>query len=141
MKQQRDSSISAHDVSISYGSHEVLRRVSLLRSYLAGAALSVEFGALDAEDCVCEGNQSLRGGGGFDQGLEIMAPLAASGFRLIAVSRFGYLGTPLPAFLDSLEKPEDIWHLTNFILSLGGDRPTYATLVTVSAVTEAICSS
>jgi ABC-type nitrate/sulfonate/bicarbonate transport system ATPase subunit len=29
MKQQRDSSISAHDVSISYGSHEVLRRVSL----------------------------------------------------------------------------------------------------------------
>ena len=36
-------------------------------------------------------------GGGFDQGLEVMAPLAASGFRLIAVSRFGYLGTPLPA--------------------------------------------
>ena len=36
-------------------------------------------------------------GGGFDQGLEIMAPLAAAGFRLIAVSRFGYLGTPLPA--------------------------------------------
>jgi pimeloyl-ACP methyl ester carboxylesterase len=36
-------------------------------------------------------------GGGFDQGLEVMAPLAASGFRVIAVSRFGYLGTPLPA--------------------------------------------
>ena len=29
MKQQHDSSISAHDVSISYGSREVLRRVSL----------------------------------------------------------------------------------------------------------------
>ena len=36
-------------------------------------------------------------GGGFDQGLSVMGPLAASGFRLIAVSRFGYLGTPLPA--------------------------------------------
>jgi pimeloyl-ACP methyl ester carboxylesterase len=36
-------------------------------------------------------------GGGFDQGLLLMAPLAAAGFRLIAVSRFGYLGTPLPA--------------------------------------------
>lgn len=36
-------------------------------------------------------------GGGYDQGLEIMAPLVADGFRLVAVSRFGYLGTPLPA--------------------------------------------
>ena len=31
----------------------------------------------------------------------------------------GVLGTPMPAFLDAVEKPEDIWHLTNFILSLG----------------------
>jgi pimeloyl-ACP methyl ester carboxylesterase len=36
-------------------------------------------------------------GGGFDQGLDIGAPLAASGFRIIAPSRFGYLRTPLPA--------------------------------------------
>ena len=36
-------------------------------------------------------------GGGFDQGLEITAPLVASGFSVIAVSRFGYLGTPMPA--------------------------------------------
>jgi 2-hydroxy-6-oxonona-2,4-dienedioate hydrolase len=36
-------------------------------------------------------------GGGFDQGLEIAAPLANRGFRLIAMSRFGYLRTPLPA--------------------------------------------
>jgi pimeloyl-ACP methyl ester carboxylesterase len=35
-------------------------------------------------------------GGGFDQGLELAAPLARSGFRVIAVSRFGYLRTPLP---------------------------------------------
>ena len=36
-------------------------------------------------------------GGGFDQGLDFVEPLIRSGFRVIAVSRFGYLGTPLPA--------------------------------------------
>ena len=50
----------------------------------------------------------------------------------------GVLGTPMPAFIDSVEKPEDIWHLTNFILSLGPDSPHYATLVTVTAVSDAI---
>jgi pimeloyl-ACP methyl ester carboxylesterase len=35
-------------------------------------------------------------GGGFDQGLDIGRPLATSGFRVIAMSRFGYLRTPLP---------------------------------------------
>jgi pimeloyl-ACP methyl ester carboxylesterase len=35
-------------------------------------------------------------GGGYDQGLEIGEPLANSGFRVIAMSRFGYLRTPLP---------------------------------------------
>lgn len=36
-------------------------------------------------------------GGGWDQGLVIAGPLAAAGYRVIAPSRFGYLGTPLPA--------------------------------------------
>ena len=35
-------------------------------------------------------------GGGFDQGLELAQPLIENGFRVIAPSRFGYLGTPLP---------------------------------------------
>jgi pimeloyl-ACP methyl ester carboxylesterase len=35
-------------------------------------------------------------GGGFDQGLELADSLARAGFRVIAVSRFGYLRTPLP---------------------------------------------
>jgi 2-hydroxy-6-oxonona-2,4-dienedioate hydrolase len=35
-------------------------------------------------------------GGGFDQGLEFAGVLAGRGFRVISVSRFGYLGTPLP---------------------------------------------
>jgi len=36
-------------------------------------------------------------GGGFDQGLELAQPLIDSRFRVIAVSRFGYLRTPFPA--------------------------------------------
>jgi pimeloyl-ACP methyl ester carboxylesterase len=35
-------------------------------------------------------------GGGFDQGLELAAAIARDGFRVIAMSRFGYLRTPLP---------------------------------------------
>jgi pimeloyl-ACP methyl ester carboxylesterase len=35
-------------------------------------------------------------GGGYDQGLDFGAPLATIGFRVIAMSRFGYLRTPLP---------------------------------------------
>jgi pimeloyl-ACP methyl ester carboxylesterase len=36
-------------------------------------------------------------GGGFDQGLDLGESLSQAGFRVIAPSRFGYLGTPLPA--------------------------------------------
>jgi pimeloyl-ACP methyl ester carboxylesterase len=36
-------------------------------------------------------------GGGYDQGLDFSEPLAKVGFRVIAISRFGYLRTPLPA--------------------------------------------
>ncbi|MGZ6125194.1 MAG: alpha/beta hydrolase [Myxococcales bacterium] len=35
-------------------------------------------------------------GGGFDQGLMFAQPIAERGFRTIAMSRFGYLRTPLP---------------------------------------------
>src|SRR6266436_3716087 len=35
-------------------------------------------------------------GGGFDQGLEFGRPLAEHGFTVIAMSRFGYLRTPMP---------------------------------------------
>jgi 2-hydroxy-6-oxonona-2,4-dienedioate hydrolase len=36
-------------------------------------------------------------GGGFDQTLDVAQELAAHGYRAIAMSRFGYLRTPLPA--------------------------------------------
>ena len=35
-------------------------------------------------------------GGGYDQGIEFAGGLAAQGLRVVAMSRFGYLGTPLP---------------------------------------------
>jgi DMSO reductase family type II enzyme heme b subunit len=50
----------------------------------------------------------------------------------------GVLGTPMPSFSDSVEKPEDIWHLTNYIASLNPETIAYATLVTGSAVKETI---
>jgi pimeloyl-ACP methyl ester carboxylesterase len=41
---------------------------------------------------------SIHGaGGGYDQGLANVADLIGDGFRIIAPSRFGYLGTPIPA--------------------------------------------
>jgi len=36
-------------------------------------------------------------GGGYDQGLDASTELVQSGFRVISMSRFGYLRTPLPA--------------------------------------------
>lgn len=36
-------------------------------------------------------------GGGYDQGMAFAAPLARHGIRVIAMSRFGYLRTPMPA--------------------------------------------
>lgn len=36
-------------------------------------------------------------GGGFDQGLDNASLMIGPGFRMIAPSRFGYLGTPIPA--------------------------------------------
>jgi pimeloyl-ACP methyl ester carboxylesterase len=36
-------------------------------------------------------------GGGIDQGMDAARALAAAGFRVVAMSRFGYLRTPLPA--------------------------------------------
>ncbi len=50
----------------------------------------------------------------------------------------GVLGTPMPSFIDSVEKPEDIWHLTNYLVSLGPDGPNPATLVTATSVRGAI---
>ncbi|HWU40441.1 MAG TPA: c-type cytochrome, partial [Candidatus Acidoferrum sp.] len=46
----------------------------------------------------------------------------------------GLMGTPMPSFIDSVEKPEDIWHLANYVKTLGPDRPNFATILSVSPV-------
>ncbi len=45
-------------------------------------------------------------GGGFDQGLDLAGPLVENGFRVIAVSRFGYLRTPLPTDASSASQAD-----------------------------------
>jgi 2-hydroxy-6-oxonona-2,4-dienedioate hydrolase len=50
---------------------------------------------------------SIHGaGGGYDQGLSNAAELVGDGFRVIAPSRFGYLGTPVPADASPLAQAE-----------------------------------
>ena len=57
------------------------------------AAGSIEY----AEKGVGTPLLSIHGaGGGYDQGLSNAAELVGDGFRVIAPSRFGYLGTPIP---------------------------------------------
>src|SRR2546422_4506130 len=45
----------------------------------------------------------------------------------------GVLGQPMPTLIDRVEKPEDIWHLTNYIVSLGPEPPPPAPPGTGSA--------
>ena len=50
---------------------------------------------------------SIHGsGGGYDQGLTIAIELVGTGFRVIAPSRFGYLGTPIPSDASLLAQAE-----------------------------------
>jgi pimeloyl-ACP methyl ester carboxylesterase len=45
-------------------------------------------------------------GGGYDQALDFGGPLAGRGFRVIAMSRFGYLRTPLPEDASALAQAD-----------------------------------
>lgn len=50
---------------------------------------------------------SIHGtGGGFDQGLALAADLRAAGYRILAPSRFGYLGTPVPKRNDAMAQAD-----------------------------------
>lgn len=70
------------------------------REGLAGRADVVETALGGVEVAVAgEGRPVLvvhGSGGGFDQGLALGAPIADRGWRILAPSRFGYLGTPMP---------------------------------------------
>ena len=50
---------------------------------------------------------SIHGaGGGYDQGLANVGDLVGDGFRVIAPSRFGYLGTPIPSEASSASQAD-----------------------------------
>ena len=46
----------------------------------------------------------------------------------------GLMGTPMPSFIDSVEKPEDVWHVANYVKSLGPEKMDFATILPVRAV-------
>jgi pimeloyl-ACP methyl ester carboxylesterase len=73
--------------------HRARKRVSADSEIVETRCGSIEYGLVGDGPSVL----AVHGaGGGFDQGLEIARPLVQSGFRVVAMSRFGYLRTPLP---------------------------------------------
>jgi 2-hydroxy-6-oxonona-2,4-dienedioate hydrolase len=78
------------------------REIDELQSRVAGGSKTIPtaWGAMEYAE-IGQGPPVLvihGSGGGFDQGLEMAGPLAKSGFRLIAPSRFGYLGSDVPDY-------------------------------------------
>jgi pimeloyl-ACP methyl ester carboxylesterase len=71
-------------------------------------AVDTSFGSIELMD-VGSGFPvlSIHGtGGGFDQGLALADGLLDAGYRVIAPSRFGYLGAPIPERTDALAQAE-----------------------------------
>jgi 2-hydroxy-6-oxonona-2,4-dienedioate hydrolase len=64
-------------------------------------------------------------GGGYDQGLLLGERLLGDGYRLIAPSRFGYLGSPVPDD-HSLEAQADAYACLLDELGIGGSLPVVA---------------
>jgi 2-hydroxy-6-oxonona-2,4-dienedioate hydrolase len=87
--------IAAFAVGVSYR-HDI--SVQRARVAAAGRVVATRCGPLEyAEAGRGPAVLVVHGaGGGYDQGIEIGAPIARAGFRVIAPSRFGYLGTSLP---------------------------------------------
>ncbi len=79
------------------------RDLSRARSRLAGLGQKIETSHGIMEYAIIgagEPTLTIHGaGGGFDQAIDIAGALAGRGFRLIAPSRFGYLGSQLPTDL------------------------------------------
>lgn len=47
----------------------------------------------------------------------------------------GMTGTPMPSYEDSLESPEQAWHLANYVTSLGRDGSNYGSLLVAKYTT------
>jgi pimeloyl-ACP methyl ester carboxylesterase len=91
--------LAAASATVAYGFYR--RDLAAARARLAGASdvVTTPCGPIEYAS-TGTGSPVLvvhGAGGGFDQGLALGAPIAAQGYRVIAMSRFGYLRTPLPA--------------------------------------------
>ncbi|HET8797684.1 MAG TPA: alpha/beta hydrolase [Thermoanaerobaculia bacterium] len=71
-----------------------LRRIETGRAILELAQNPIEYGEAQSGPPVLVVHGA---GGGFDQGLDVGRALLGDGYRIVAPSRFGYLGTPMPA--------------------------------------------
>jgi pimeloyl-ACP methyl ester carboxylesterase len=85
---------------IAYTYHQYRRDMNVARARVASGSqvVNTRCGSIEYAD-VGNGPPVLvvhGAGGGFDQGVELAQPLINSRFRVLAVSRFGYLRTPLP---------------------------------------------
>jgi len=82
-----------------------LRDLARARSRLLGRSQTISTSLGDMEYALLgKGAPVLAvhgAGGGFDQSLDMLGPLADHGYRLIAPSRFGYLGSKSPAHLST----------------------------------------
>ena len=91
--------LAAASAAVSYGLYR--RDLAAARTRLAGASELVTTPCGPIEYASAGSGPPILlvhgAGGGFDQGLAIGAPLVARGYRVVAMSRFGYLRTPLPA--------------------------------------------
>jgi 2-hydroxy-6-oxonona-2,4-dienedioate hydrolase len=85
--------------AVTYGSYR--QDIARARERVASGSQVVETRCGAIEYAVAgEGSPVLAvhgAGGGYDQGMDFGGPLAERGFRVIAMSRFGYLRTPLRA--------------------------------------------
>ena len=88
-------------LSLAAGGYALYRRdLAAARSRLAGASDIATTSCGPIEYATSGTGQPVLvvhgAGGGFDQGLAFGGPLAERGYRVVAMSRFGYLRTPLP---------------------------------------------
>jgi pimeloyl-ACP methyl ester carboxylesterase len=87
------------------------RDLSGARSRLAGRSQTIDtsLGIMEYA-MIGDGEPALiihGAGGGFDQAIDIAGVLAGRGYRLIAPSRFGYLGSPLATDLVTAMRKRD----------------------------------
>lgn len=97
-RMQRFGTIAAGMAALTYGMYRRDLGAARLRIRTGRLAIDSPFGPIEfAESGGGPAVLVVHGaGGGFDQGLHAGRGILGDGYRIVAPSRFGYLGTPLP---------------------------------------------